>query len=144
MASARRSSRVLRLAGRGAAHWAKARWAPFTARFTCSNEASGTGGDELPGGRVEDGLGLAVTGDELTVDQSWVESFMVASCARVESLFATAGDVLAVAGEVVGKQNGNGGEGHYDERHHVGDRPVPWPDQLLIHPDRQRGLLARR
>ncbi len=40
------------------------------------------------------------------------------------------------------KQNGNGGEGHYDERHHVGDRPVPGPDQLLIHPDRQRGLLA--
>ena len=33
------------------------------------------GGYELPGGRVEDGLGLAVTGDELTVDQKLGREF---------------------------------------------------------------------
>ncbi|MNH25854.1 hypothetical protein D3C79_858760 [compost metagenome] len=50
---------------------------------------------------------------------------------------------MGVAGEVVGKQNGDSGEGHYDEGHHVGDGPIAGADQLLIHPDGQRGLLAR-
>ncbi|MNT17221.1 hypothetical protein D3C72_1523600 [compost metagenome] len=82
MASARRSSRVLRLAGVVRLHWAKARWAPFTARFTCSNDASGTEAISSPVAGLRMGSAWPSPVTNWPSIKSWVENFMVASLRR--------------------------------------------------------------
>src|SRR3990172_5786660 len=45
-------------------------------------------------------------------------------------------------GEPVGQQDGDGGEGYHEDRHHIGDRALPRLGELAEHPD-GKGLAPR-
>src|SRR3954467_4186686 len=124
MRSASFSSKVARSFGTVPAQPAKAFDAAPTAAVTCSSEASFTCAITLP-----------VAGS----------STPCSSPLPLTSLPLTSSFVFIVGPrEVVSQKDRNERNREHDDRHHVGDRPVARPEQLVEEPDRQRALLAGR
>src|SRR5688572_26013911 len=123
MRSASFSSSVARSFGTVAAQPAKAFDAALTAATICSSEASATCVMTFP----VDGLSTFCSSPLPLVSLPLMSSFVFIVGPR----------------EVISEHDWQQRHGDHDDRHHVGDGPVAWPEQFVEEPDGQRTLVAR-